>query len=299
MSSITLDRVFTHADATHETSICWTTLGLETGPSLIFFHGTPWSSFCWTAYAQSLASRFRIYLFDLPGYGKSPGRTPSTGHGTEPDVTFAGLAAAFAHLYHSWGFSSTKPPHVVAHDIGGIVSLRAHLLHGCAYASLCLVDVVALRPFGSAFYQLVGRNSAVFNAVPAAIYEGMLDAYIKGAAYKPLPTKIAEALAAPWLAGGNQGQAGFVRQITQADERYVTEVEERYAEVGAVMPVKVIWGKEDTWIPVEQAVRLGKALQAREVAIIDGAGHLIMFDQPEQLATELTLWLIQEAVDNV
>lgn len=293
---IPLDRVFTHKSTTHETTIHWTTLGPSTSPPLIFIHGTPWSSFVWTAYAKSLAAHFKIYLFDHPGYGASPPRTPLhalTGAPTEPDVSLAGLAEAFADLYQAWGFGvrQAPPPHVVAHDIGGIVALRAHLLHGCRYASLCAVDVVALRPFGSPFYRLVARDAAVFAAVPDAVYAGMLRAYIAGAAYAPLAGEVAEMLAAPWV-GGKQGQAGFVRQIAQADERHVAEVEGRYAEVGRAMPVKVVWGREDEWIPVAQAARLGEALGAREVVVVEDAGHLVMFDQPERLATELTLWLM-------
>ncbi|KAL5366156.1 alpha/beta-hydrolase [Aspergillus floccosus] len=291
---IPLDRVFTHKTTSHETTIHWTTLGPETSPPLIFIHGTPWSSFVWTAYAKSLASHFRIYLFDHPGYGASPPRTPLEGAGahTEPDVSFAGLAEAFAELYHEWGFAARQPPHIIAHDIGGIIALRAHLLHGCKYASLCVVDVVALRPFGSPFYRLVGKNVAVFYSIPEAIYRGMLRAYIDGAAYKPLSSVVAEMLAAPWVDGGMQGQTGFVRQIAQADERHVAEVEGRYAEVGRALPVKVIWGHEDAWIPVAQAARLGEALGARQVVVVEDAGHLIMFDQPERLATEMALWLM-------
>jgi len=32
----------------------------------------------------------------------------------------------------------------VAHDFGGTTALRAHLLHGCEYGSLTLIDPVAL-----------------------------------------------------------------------------------------------------------------------------------------------------------
>jgi pimeloyl-ACP methyl ester carboxylesterase len=38
-------------------------------------------------------------------------------------------------------------PDVVAHDFGGCTALRAHLLHGCEYGSLTLIDPVALAPW--------------------------------------------------------------------------------------------------------------------------------------------------------
>jgi pimeloyl-ACP methyl ester carboxylesterase len=43
---------------------------------------------------------------------------------------------------------------IVAHDLGGAVALRAHLLRGRAFAPLTLVNVVALRPCESAFLRL-------------------------------------------------------------------------------------------------------------------------------------------------
>ncbi|KAF9891605.1 hypothetical protein FE257_003616 [Aspergillus nanangensis] len=292
-SSILLDQTFTDRSASHELSIRWTTLGPDDGEPLIFIHGTPWSSFVWTAYAKSLSSRFKIYLFDNPGYGLSPGhRSLLEEDHSNVDISFASLARSFASIYKSWSFSPDQPPHVIAHDIGGIIALRAHLLHGCSYASLCLIDVVSLRPFGSPFYRLVGQNQAVFERIPDSIHRGILGAYIAGAAFKPLPRDVADALAAPWAAGGSQGQTGFIRQIVQAEEQHVAEVEDRYRQVGAVMPVKIIWGKEDTWIPVAQAARLAEAVQAKETVIVEEAGHLIMFDQPERLATEIGVWLM-------
>ena len=65
----------------------------------------------------------------------------------------------FADLLAHWGL---ERPHVVAHDFGGAVSLRAHLLHGATFASLALIDVVALRPWGSPFFSLVNNHAEVF-----------------------------------------------------------------------------------------------------------------------------------------
>jgi pimeloyl-ACP methyl ester carboxylesterase len=57
------------------------------------------------------------------------------------------------------------------------------------------------------------------------------------------------------------------------------------------MPVRVIWGKEDRWIPVEIAKRLKEKLDAKDVVVIEGAGHLVMYDQEGRLGVELGWWL--------
>ena len=181
---------------------------------------------------------------------------------------------------------------MVAHDFGGVISLRANLLHGCEYASLCLVDVVAVRPFGSPFFRLVAANPDIFNEIPESVFAGMVHAYIREAAYKPLRAEVRDMLAAPWLGGGGtQGQRAFIRQMIQADQRHVEDVEARYGEVGKKMPVQIIWGKEDRWIPVDRASKLADMFGTSNTVVIGEAGHLIHYDQPERLGVELGMWL--------
>ncbi|BCS26688.1 alpha/beta fold hydrolase [Aspergillus puulaauensis] len=296
---ITLSQQFTHHHSTNSTTIHWTTLGEPTNPPLIFIHGTPWSSVLWHPYAKALSSKYNVYLFDNPGFGESPGRTPlqinNTNEIASLDASLAGQAESFAALYHSWGFKEDNLPHVIAHDVGGLISLRGFLLHGCKYASLCLIDVVALRPFGSPFFTLVGQNPGVFTSIPEAVLEGMLREYIRGAAFRPIPADIEERLLRPWFSsrGGRQGGVGFIRQIAQADARDVEEVEGRYGEVGSAIPVKVVWGVEDQWIPVERAEELARRIGASEEVLIEDAGHLVMVDQPERVAIEIMGWLMR------
>jgi pimeloyl-ACP methyl ester carboxylesterase len=175
----------------------------------------------------------------------------------------------------------------VAHDLGGAVSLRAHLLHGASFASLALVDVVALRPWGSDFFRLVADHPSVFAAQPPAVHRGTLSAYIAGASHRGLTTAQLEALTSPWLS--EEGQGAFYRQIAAADERFTDEIQDRYGELD--LPVKVIWGRDDAWIPVDRAHRLGDLIPGAEVEVVDDAGHLIHYDAPVQLAIALHRWL--------
>lgn len=93
----------------------------------------------------------------------------------------------------------------------------------------------------------------------------------------------------PWLREG--GKRGFIRELCQANSRSTEEVEARYGEVGPKLPIKIIWGADDKWLPVEVAHRLGNALKAKEVIVIDKAGHLSMIDQGARVGVELGLWL--------
>lgn len=178
----------------------------------------------------------------------------------------------------------------MAHDHAGLMTLRANLLHGCEFKSLCLIDVVAIGPFGLPLFKLVAENEDVFNALTGPVFEGVVESYIRDAAFKELSKEAMETLKKPWI-GSDEGRRGFVRQMAQANSRHVEEVDGRYGEVGKKMPVRIIWGKDDKWLPVETAERLKKALNAKEVVVIEDAGHLVMYDQEGKLGVELAWWL--------
>ena len=247
------------------------------GAPVVFCHGTPWSSRLWAPIADALSSEHTVYLWDMPGYGES---SKDPGHSVALDVQ----GELFHDLLEHWGLDA---PHVIAHDYGGAVALRAHLLHGCRYASLALVDVVALAPWGSDFFRLVREHADVFTAVPPAIHEGIVRAYIAGASHVGLTAEQSDMLAAPWL--GEGGQAAFYRQIAEADQRYTDEVEPLYASID--LPVLIVWGTEDSWIPVDRAHRLASLIPGAQLKLIENAGHLIQLDQPRELEMVLRGWL--------
>jgi len=251
-----------------------------TGPPLVFCHGTPWSSALWEPFADALSAEYDIYVWDMPGYGLS---SMDSEHRVSLDVQ----DQVFADLLSFWGLDR---PHVVAHDYGGAVALRAHLLRRCDFASLALVDVVALAPWGSDFFGLVREHAAVFAALPPAIHEGVVGAYVRGASHRGLHDRELQMLVEPWL--GAVGQAAFYRQIAQADQLYTDEVQPLYGSID--MPVLVAWGTEDSWIPVQRAHALAAAIPGARLRLIDNAGHLVQLDAPVALATVLHAWLADQ-----
>ncbi len=141
------------------------------GPAVVFCHGTPWSSVLWRRVADALSDRYTVYLWDMPGYGRSSKR---------PDhaVDFGVQADALTALVRHWGIAD---PHVIAHDFGGAVSLRAHLVCGVDLASLMLIDVVAIPPSGSPFFKFVQDNPGLLGQLPGYIHRAIVRAYIGNA----------------------------------------------------------------------------------------------------------------------
>ena len=85
------------------------------------------------------------------------------------------------------------------------------------------------------------------------------------------------------------GQAAFYRQIAEADQRFTDEIEPLYPSID--LPALVVWGTEDTWIPVDRAHRLARLIPGAELKLIENAGHLIQLDRPDELEEVLHGWL--------
>ncbi|TDD62537.1 alpha/beta hydrolase [Kribbella antibiotica] len=245
---------------------------------VVLCHGTPWSAQVWAEVARQLSSSHRVFLWDMPGYGRSAKDVP---------VDLPAQMTRFAALLSRWGLDR---PHVVAHDIGGAVALGAHLIHGAQYADLFLWDVVTLAPWGSPFFRLVADHSDVFAELPAALHTVLVKEYIAGAARHRLPTAQVDALAQPWL--GATGQPAFYRQIAALRPDHTRPVEEQLSEVRC--PVRIGWGADDPWLPVDQALKLQALLPgAPSVVTLNDVGHLPPIEDPSAVSLALSEWLAQ------
>lgn len=259
--------------AGYEAEIRWDRFGY--GPPVVLCHGTPWSSFVWRTIVHALAPHWSVYVWDMVGYGLSAK--------PDGDVSLHTQGRLLAALIEEW---EIETPHVVAHDVGGAVALRSHLLHATPFASLTLIDVVALRPWGSPFFKLVAANPDAFASLPPNLHQVLVREYISGASLRGLADEVLDALVAPWI---GEGQAAFYRQIAQADERFTAELEELFGDI--TIPTLIVWGTNDEWIPVDRAHRLAAAIGGSRTHLIDGAGHLVQEDAADELARVVAEWL--------
>ncbi|RRH98030.1 alpha/beta hydrolase [Mesorhizobium tamadayense] len=251
------------------TKIAWGSIG--SGAPLVLVHGTPFSSHVWHRIAPALARNHTVYFYDLPGYGRS-GKHPGQ------DVSLGIQNTALAVMLDFWRLGRTK---VIAHDFGGATALRAHLIDGCDYERLLLIDPVAVRPWGSPFVQHVRQHETAFAGAPEYIHAAILKAYISGAAARPLSDDELEPYVAPWV--GPVGQPAFYRQIAQMDQRFTDEIEGRYGEFRC--PVTLLWGEEDRWIPAERGQKLAALLPDCSLDLIPRSGHLMQEDAPEAIVS--------------
>ena len=247
------------------------------GPPVVVVHGTPWSSFNLRYLIKALSKDFTVYYYDLIGYGqsdKSPG-----------DVSLGIQNQVLDHLLDHWQLEN---PAVIGHDFGGATVLRTHLVSGRDFDKIVLIDPVAVSPWGSPFFQHVKVHEAAFAGVPDYIHEAIVRAYVQTAAFKPIDETTLDATVLPWIAP--DGKAAFYRQIAQANSSYTDEIQPLYARISK--PVLILWGHEDTWIPLERGEALQNMIPGSLLHVIQEAGHLVIEEQPDRLIEKIRPFLL-------
>lgn len=251
------------------------------GPPIIVVHGTPWSSFNMRHIIEGLSDGFTTYYFDLIGYGQSD---KSCG-----DVSLGIQNTILDQLIKFWDLES---PAIIGHDFGGATVLRTHLLNKQDFEKIVLIDPVSISPWGSPFFQHVKAHEAAFAGVPDYIHEAIVRAYINTAAFIPIANETMERTIQPWT--GEDGKASFYRQIAQAKEKYTDEAQSLYTQI--TRPLMILWGTEDTWIPVERGKLLHSMIPGSSFYEIPDAGHLVIEEQPALLLKKIRAFLTNEKI---
>ncbi|MDW6094521.1 alpha/beta hydrolase [Vibrio rhizosphaerae] len=219
-----------------------------------------------------LSGHYKVYYFDLLGYGDSDK--------SHADVSLGIQNKLLDALVDYWQIES---PYIIGHDFGGTTVLRNHLLDKRDYRKIVVIDPVALSPWGSLFFKHIEKHESAFAGVPDYIHAAIVEAYVKTAASQKLDQETIRGILAPWT--GEQGKAAFYRQIAQADSKFTDAFQDKFVEVNA--PVLILWGEEDQWIPCEQAYVLQSKIEGAKLVTVPNTGHLVIEENPAMLVKEI------------
>jgi pimeloyl-ACP methyl ester carboxylesterase len=246
---------------------------LGRGAPVVLVHGTPSWSYLWRNVADELAGRFRVYVYDLLGYGTSEKRKGQ-------DVSIGAQTRMLAELLDRW---ELEQPSIAGHDIGAAITLRLMLLQGRRFRRVALCDAVAIAPWITPFSRHVQRHLEAFQTVPEHIHRQMIATHLRTAIAREMSDAELEPYLRPWL--GPIGQAAYYRQVAQFDERYTREIEPRYGEIHT--PTLVLWGEQDGWLPPQFGRRLAGAIPDAQLVNVPNAGHFLPEDQPRTVVQAL------------
>lgn len=191
---------------------------------------------------------------DLPGFGASPPPERAVGaHG------YAELVAPVLSRFD-------RPPVVVGHSFGGRIAVALEADAPGSFAGMVLTGVPLVRRASSSRIPLGYRVIKAANRIGIVSDERLeRERRSRGSA-------------------DYRSATGVMRDVL------VTVVNESYeSELSTIdLPVRLLWGKNDTEVPVEVAERAMEILGKRSsLAIVEHGGHLLPVTDPDRVRAEI------------
>lgn len=258
-------------------------LELGSGPPVVLLHGNVVSAedYVWSGVLDLVAEGHRVVAFDRPGFGYSD----------RPHGKLWTPAAQARLLRRAFTLLELERPVVVGHSWGTQAALALALDDPDAVGGLVLL---------SGYYKPTARLDVPLAAPPAIPVIGDVIRYtvapLFGSAMLPVNLKAMFAPQAVPDRFSRNFPYGFpVRpgQIRAEAQDAVTMVPgaaamgSRYHELR--MPVTIIAGIEDQIVDVDnQAVWFHDAVPGSDLQLVRGAGHMVHYTVPEQVAKAIT-----------
>jgi pimeloyl-ACP methyl ester carboxylesterase len=239
---------------------------------------------------DAMASRYRVIVFDRPGYGYSE----------RPRTTIWTPQAQADLLYTALTKLGVDRPIVAAHSLGTQVAIALAVKHPYHVRSLVLL---------SGYYYPTARLDVPFMSVPAIPVLGDLMRYtisplLSRVSWPAFVRKMFQPLPAPeqfdkefpvWLAlRPSQLRASAAESALMIP--CAALLRKHYQEL--TMPVVIVAGDADHQVDTyKQSVRLHDDLPHSILQIIPGAGHMLHYSAAEQILSALEAAVDEAALD--
>jgi pimeloyl-ACP methyl ester carboxylesterase len=251
------------------------------GPPIILIHGYTSNLITWRFNTRELAAKgFSVWALDLPGFGYSD-KPKDFGY------TLADYADFMAKFMDAEGI---KKAVLVGNSMGGNIAIETYLKYPDRVERLVLIDSGGYPEEEGGFflfnlmqYPVAGDILMSFNyrwvikqSMLSGIYydnkfvtDDVIDSY-----YKVYKTE-----------NGRKGPLWVGRAIDWSHDLTADMIKT------IAVPTLVIWGKEDTLIPVTDADLFGRDIAGSRVIVIGEAGHM-----PHEEKAEIVNGLISDFV---
>ena len=252
-----------------------------TGPALLLIHGLGCDSSTWLPVMAQLARRYTVIAPDLLGHGASDK--------PRADYTIGGYANAMRDLLTLLGIDRAT---VVGHSFGGGVAMqfayqfpeRTERMLMIAPGGLGREVTPLLRMLTLPFADTAMRAATLPPMRP--LVRGSLS--VLGRTHLP-HTRDLDEVAKVYALMCDPGGREAVRRVasTVIDWRgQIVRMTDR-AYLTALLPVCVIWGRDDDVVPVRHLEVVEEHAPGARVHIFDGCGHFPHRDRPDQFVRTL------------
>jgi haloalkane dehalogenase len=251
------------------------------GPTLLLLHGNPTWSFVYRDVIRALRDEFRCVALDYPGFGLSSARP---GYRYLPEEHAAVVVAFLDHL----GLSDAT---LVVHDWGGPIGLYAAEQRPDTFERLVLTNTWAWPLNGELPVELASRLlGGPIGHELARRFNLFVNAMIPAGHRRRKPTAdemahYRQALATP----GRRGASAVLPRHITASRAFLAGVEARLADL-ASLPTLIVWGDADVAFRAKERQRWEQVFADHHTVIVEGAGHFVQSDAPEEFAAAIRDW---------
>ena len=238
------------------------------GRCLFFLHGIGGNAGAWRKQYEAFDSRYRVIGWDAPGYGGSfdfPGEDP----------TLEDYAAAFGAVLDALDLNQVA---LVGHSFGGLVAACA----AAKYPERIERLVLTACSSGHATYDEEKRK-AILRMRSDAFAGGDATAYarsrVKNLLSPAAPGDVVEEAVRVMAQIKQPGFPQATRMVSASDIfPYLSHIR---------MPTRVICGTADQVTPPELNRRIAESIAGADFVSVDGAGHWLFLEYPEQFNAAL------------
>ena len=243
------------------------------GPALLLLHGLGCDSSTWLPVMSQLARHFTVIAPDLLGHGESDK--------PDADYSLGGYANGMRDLLTLLGIDRAT---VVGHSFGGGVAMQFAYQFPERTERVVLASTGGLGPEVTPLIRLLTVPGAghVIGVATWRPWRPLVSSALTGLSRLPLTAtrdlgevaRIYESLAdAPTRVAVQR----VTRHVLDWRGQFVTMTDRSY--LARLMPVMVVWGRDDMVIPARHAE--SAPTQIQDVHVLEDAGHFPHKDHPE------------------
>lgn len=251
------------------------------GPPVLLLHGFASSLYTWKDVLPALAAGHDVVAIDLPGFGGSSIPRPLQG------ASYPGVVLA---VMDRLGLDRAA---LVGNSLGGSVAVGVAGEHPERVDRLVLIDSAGFnfqagdRPW---MLRLLAAPGVGGMAERMPVRRRLVAAGLRQVFFRDelVTEERIDEYAAPML---RPGAARAAAELLAAPGP--PDFAARLARVRA--PTLVVWGRDDTWIPVRDAARFTDAIPGSTAVVLEACGHVPQEEKPAEVAALLQRFLTSAA----
>jgi pimeloyl-ACP methyl ester carboxylesterase len=242
----------------------------DAGETIVFIHGFSSSLFTWRSCLEPISKKYHVVALDLKGFGFSG--KPDSLYTTDEYVEFV------VRFMDTLGLQSAT---LCGNSMGGGIAWRTALKYPERVERLILVDSAGYpsNRSGLPFIMKLGSLPGMGKLFALFTTRGRIRASLESAYYddSEVTADVVDAYYYPMRT------PGAMHAVLARMRRHSEETEKWQARIPEIpVPTCIIWGAEDTWIPVEDAQRFHRDIEDSHLIIIPECGHLPQEEEPEK-----------------